>query len=150
MLLENDIPFHIHEVKQYWNDVGSLSELREGTFAALRGELHLDVEGEEIAPGVTVADRVAPPADAEIEGPAWIGRDVRIGTGVRLMGPLVLGDGVSVGDHAQIRASIVFPGTEIASESILIDAIAGHRGILASLRRRPHGGPAQGVAHGAA
>ena len=75
-------------------------------------------------------------ADTEIEGPAWIGRDVQIGEGVRLMGPIVLGDGASVGDGAQLRESIVFPGTEIAAGSILIGAIAGHSGILESLRRR--------------
>ena len=55
-LLANDVPFHIHEVGEYWNDVGSLSELRQGTFDALRGELHLQIDGEEVAPGVILAD----------------------------------------------------------------------------------------------
>ena len=54
-LLENDVPFHIHEVREYWNDVGSLSELRQGTFDALRGELRLEIEGEEVSPGVIAA-----------------------------------------------------------------------------------------------
>ncbi len=135
-LLENDLPFHIHEVGEYWNDVGSLSELRQGTFDALRGELHLDIEGEETSPGVIVADGAPPPGDAEVEGPVWIGRDVTIGAGVRLMGPVVLGDGARVGDGAQLRESIVFPGTELAAGSITIGAIAGHSGILESLRSR--------------
>jgi mannose-1-phosphate guanylyltransferase/mannose-1-phosphate guanylyltransferase/phosphomannomutase len=135
VLLENDVPFHIHEVREYWNDVGSLSELRKGTFDALRGELRLKIEGEEIMPGVIVAGSSPLRPDTEIEGPAWIGHDVRIGAGVRLMGPLVLGDGAEIGDHAQLRSSIVFPGTKVAAESILIGAIAGHSGILASLRR---------------
>jgi mannose-1-phosphate guanylyltransferase len=135
-LLHNDIPFHVHEVKEYWNDVGSLAELRQGTFDALRGQLRLEVEGEEVAPGVTVAGGEGLGADVEVEGPAWIGRDVGIGSGVRLMGPIVLGDGVRVGDGAQLRSSIVFPGTELAPGSITIGAIAGHSGILASMRRR--------------
>ena len=54
-LLANDVPFHIHEVRDYWNDVGSLAELRQGTFDALRGELQLEMDGEEVAPGVIVA-----------------------------------------------------------------------------------------------
>ena len=54
-LLANDVPFHIHEVRDYWNDVGSLAELRQGTFDALRGELRLEMDGEEVAPGVIVA-----------------------------------------------------------------------------------------------
>lgn len=136
VLLENDVPFHIHEVREYWNDVGSLAELRQGTFDALRGELHLNIEGEEVGPGVIVAGGRELPQDAEVEGPVWIGTDVSIGGGVRLMGPVVLGDGAVVGDRAQLRDSIVFPGTEIAAESILIGAIAGHGGILESLRRR--------------
>jgi mannose-1-phosphate guanylyltransferase len=136
VLLENDVPFYIHEVREYWNDVGSLGELRQGTFDALRGELHLNIEGDELSPGVIVASGRELPADAEIEGPVWIGADVSIGAGVRLMGPVVLGDGAVVGDRAQLRESIVFPGTEIAAESILIGAIAGHGGILQSLRRR--------------
>jgi mannose-1-phosphate guanylyltransferase len=142
-LLENDVPFHIHEVRDYWNDVGSLAELRQGTFDALRGELRLEMDGEEVAPGVIVAGRdgagndASPvPADAEVEGPVWIGRDVQIGAGVRLTGPLVLGDGARVGDGAQLRESILFPGTEVAPGAILIGAIAGHAGILQSMRPR--------------
>ncbi len=134
-LLENDVPFHIHETHDYWNDIGSLSELRTGTFDALRGKLHLLIEGEELTPGIVLAGETPLPEDLEIEGPAWIGNDVSIGAGVRLMGPIVLGDGASVGAGAQLRSSIIFPGTEIASGAILIGAIAGHSGILESLRR---------------
>jgi mannose-1-phosphate guanylyltransferase len=147
-LLANDVPFYIHEVREYWNDVGSLSELRQGTFDALRGELRLEMEGEEVKPGVIVAgdrSKSGRPLreDTEIEGPVWIGRDVQIGAGVRLMGPLVLGDGARIGDRAQLRESIVFPGTEIAAESILIGAIAGHSHLLGSLRPRARNRAAQ-------
>jgi mannose-1-phosphate guanylyltransferase/mannose-1-phosphate guanylyltransferase/phosphomannomutase len=135
-LLEHDVPFYIHEISEYWNDVGSLSELRQGTFDALGGELHLEMEGVELAPGVTVAEGTELPADAIVDGPVWIGAEVRIGAGVRLTGPVVLGDGAKLGDRAQLRSSIVFPGTEIGADAILIDAIAGHNGIVESLRRR--------------
>jgi mannose-1-phosphate guanylyltransferase len=136
VLLENDVPFHIHEVREYWNDVGSLGELRQGTFDALRGELRLQVEGEEIRPGVIVVGDSPLGEDTEVDGQVWIGRDVRIGSGVRLMGPTVVGDGAIIGDGAQLRESIIFPGTNVAPDSILIGAIAGHGGILESLRRR--------------
>ena len=135
-LLQDDVPFYIHEVNEYWNDVGSLGELRQGTFDALNGELRLEMDGEELRPGVRVVGDSPLREDTEIDGSAWIGRDVQIGADVRLMGPIVLGDGVRVGDRAQLRESIVFPGTEIAPSSILIGAIAGHGGILQSLRRR--------------
>jgi mannose-1-phosphate guanylyltransferase len=135
-LLENDVPFHMHEVREYWNDVGSLGELRQGTFDALRGELRLQVEGEEVAPGVIVAGDSTVPESAEVEGPVWIGHDVQLGEGARLMGPVVLGDGAQIGERAQLRNSIVFPGTTVAAGAIMIGAIAGHSGILESLRPR--------------
>jgi mannose-1-phosphate guanylyltransferase len=135
-LLENDIPFHIHELREYWNDVGSLAELRQGTFDALRGELRLKVEGRELAPGLIVAGESVVPRSAEIEGSVWIGSDVQLGENVRLTGPLVVGDGARVGEGAQLRDSILLPGTEVARGAILIGAIAGHAGILESLRPR--------------
>lgn len=136
-LLARDVPFHIHEVREYWNDIGSLSELRRGTFDALRGELRLQAQGEELAPGVLVSGGAPLPAHAEIEAPVWIGREVQIGAGARLMGPVVLGDGARIGERAQLRETIVFPGTQVASEAILIGAICGHTGILHSLRAHP-------------
>jgi mannose-1-phosphate guanylyltransferase len=135
-LLTHDVPFCIHEVGEYWNDVGSLGELRQGTFDALRGELHLEMEGEQVRPGITAVGSSPLREDTDVDGDVWIGRDVQIGAGVRLMGPIVLGDGAKVGDGAQLRESIVFPGTEVAAKSILIGAIAGHGGILESMRRR--------------
>jgi len=135
-LLENDVPFHIHEVREYWNDVGSLAELRQGTFDALNGQLRLEMQGAEVQPGVTVAGSSPLREDTEVDGTVWIGHDVQIGADVRLMGPIVLGDGARIGDGAQLRESILFPGTEVAPRSILIGAIAGHGGILQSLRRQ--------------
>ena len=44
--------------------------------------------------------------------------------------------GASIGAHAQVRASIIFPGTQIGDGAILIGAISAHSGIVESLRRR--------------
>ena len=134
-LLANDVPFFIHEVHEYWNDVGSLAELRQGTFDALAGELQSAGRGAAGAgPGSRCLLAAALPPSVEVQGSVWIGRDVQVGDRVRLMGPVVLGDGARVGDGAQLRESIVFPGTEVAAEAILIGAIAGHGGILQSMR----------------
>src|SRR6202030_2962773 len=81
VLLENDVAFYIHEIDSYWSDIGSLHELRAGTFDALRGKLRLHVQGEEMSPGVVVADRGVDLGGAEIEGPVWIGADAHIGAG---------------------------------------------------------------------
>jgi mannose-1-phosphate guanylyltransferase len=135
-LLENGVPFHIHQIEEYWNDVGSLDELRQGTFDALTGALHLQLAGDAYSEGVVVAGDVDLEAAEQIEAPLWIGREVALGRDVRLHGPVVIGDGARVGDRAQLRESIVLPGTEVAEQAILIGAIAGHAGIMASVRPR--------------
>jgi len=134
-LLEAGIPFYIHELHEYWNDVGSLDELKSGTFDALTGALSLQIAGEEIAEGVRAGEGAHFDGVANIEPPVWIGADVEIAPDVRLQGPLAIGDGSRIGEGAALKDSIVLPGTEVAPGAILIGAIAGHTGILASLRR---------------
>ena len=135
-LLENDVPFHIHEIGEYWNDVGSLGELRQGTFDALSGELRLQMRGEERAPGVRVAGDADLAPLLQADAPLWVGEGVTLGRDVRLHGPVVVGDGARVGDRAQLRETIVLPGTRVPDDAILIGAIAGHAGIMDSLRPR--------------
>jgi mannose-1-phosphate guanylyltransferase len=135
-LLDADVPFYVHQLDEYWNDVGSFDDLRRGTFDALTGRLRLEVEGEEIEAGLSLGDGTSLDGVALIEAPVWLGRDVTLGADVRLQGPVVLGDGVSVGDGAALRDAVVLPGTDIAAGAIMIGAIAGHAGIAASLRKR--------------
>lgn len=135
-LLEHDVPFFVHDIgDEYWNDVGSLDELKAGTFDAITGGLDLRAEGEAIDEGLVVGDGSSFEGIEMIEPPVWIGRDVRIGANVRLQGPLVIGDGATVGEGAALKESVVLPGTDIAPGTILIGAITGHTGIVESLRR---------------
>ena len=48
VLLDNDVPFYVHEIDGYWNDVGSLDELRQGTWDALTGKLGIEVTGDQV------------------------------------------------------------------------------------------------------
>ena len=135
-LLEHDVPFFVHRVEEYWNDIGSLAELRAGTFDALSGELRIELAGVEVAPGVTLGEGSDIAAVESLDGPVWVGRDVTFGPGVRLTGPVAIGDGARIGAGAALRDTIVFPGTEVAARAILIGAIAGHFDIAGSLRPR--------------
>jgi mannose-1-phosphate guanylyltransferase len=123
-LLEDDVPMYVHIIDSYWNDIGSLDELRQGTWDTLAGKLRLDMsEGGEAPDGVEV-----------IDGPIWLGRDVQLGRDIRLMGPIVIGDRSRIGTGASLRESIVFPGTTVAEGEILIGAIHGGQGIVDRLR----------------
>ena len=134
-LLSHDVPFFVHEIEDYWNDVGSLAELRQGTFDALSGRLRLELTGEEVEEGFRAGKGTELAGVTEVAPPVWIGEDCDIGKGVRLMGPVVIGDGCRIGDGAALRSSIVFPGTDVSEGAILIDAILGGAGIVERMRR---------------
>ncbi len=134
-LLAHDVPFFVHEIEDYWNDVGSLAELKAGTFDALEGRLRLEITGEEVADGVRVGEGSSVDACEQVDGPVWVGAGCEIGTGTRLMGPVVVGDSSRVGENAALRESIVLPGTEVTAGTILSGGIVGHADVVEGLRR---------------
>ena len=72
-LVKEDIPFYVHRIESYWNDVGSLSEYRQGNFDALEGKVQLEPEGTEVAPGVRAGERTYISPEATVEGPVLLG-----------------------------------------------------------------------------
>jgi len=125
-LLDGDVPFYSHEIEAYWNDIGNLEELRESTLDALNGAVEVEREGELLEAGF----RSGAPAgeEGELKGPVLIGSGCEIGDDVRIDGPSVIGDGTRVGSGSRLREVIALPGAEIPAGSVLIGAIAGHRG----------------------
>jgi mannose-1-phosphate guanylyltransferase/mannose-1-phosphate guanylyltransferase/phosphomannomutase len=138
VLLENDVPFHVHEIDAYWNDVGSIEELRQGTIDALEGRLRIEIPGERREDGVIVGEGAELGRLEALDAPVWVGAGARIDDGVRLMGPVAIGDRCRVGRGASLRDAVVFPGTEVDDEALVIGGILGHAGIVDSLR--PAGG----------
>jgi len=124
-LLEEDVSFYGHEIQEYWNDVGSLEEYRQGNFDALEGKVRVDM------PGTANGRRL--PADAEIEGPVFIGEGCEIAAGVRLTGPVVIGEGSTIGENSALRDTIVWPRTAVDPGTVLIGAVAGERPLAEKL-----------------
>ncbi len=129
-LLDNDVPFHGHEVHAYWNDIGSLDEFRQGNFDALAGEVDVQHGARDRGDGVLAGEGARIADDVEAAPPVLVGAGAEVGEGVRLDGPLVIGDGCRVGSGARLRDCIVLPGAAVADDSILIGAIAAARGPL--------------------
>jgi mannose-1-phosphate guanylyltransferase len=126
-LLERDIPLYGHEIDDYWNDVGSIAEFRQGNFDALVGEVSIELEGSEIVSGLWAADSSTLEGQVLMEPPVYIGEDCRIRSDARLTGPVVLGDGCTIGAGAVLRDVIVWPGTDVPPGAVLVGGIAGVR-----------------------
>jgi mannose-1-phosphate guanylyltransferase len=136
-LLESDVPFHVHEVDSYWNDVGSLDEYLQGNLDALSGAVTLSPPRGESRDGVTVGEGTSLPEDGELWPPILLGNGCEIGAGVRLDGPIVIGDRCRIGSGSRLKHAVLLAGTEIPDSSVLAFGIAAR-----------HGGPAGRAAAG--
>ena len=128
-LLESDVPFHVHVIDAYWNDVGSLPEYVEGNLDALDGAVSVEVGGTMLdARGGEEARDAGEPG---VLGPVLVGDGCEIDDTARLDGPLVIGDGCSVGAGAFVKQSVLLPRSRVPAGGIVADAIYGRAGELA-------------------
>ena len=132
-LLEGDVPFYSHEIDAYWNDIGNLTELREGNLDALEGRVEVEREGE-IVDGYRSGEPVGD--EGPLVGPVLLGPGCEIGADVRIDGPAVIGDGVRIGAGSRLREVIALPGAEVPAGAVLIGAIAGQALSAHFLRQR--------------
>jgi mannose-1-phosphate guanylyltransferase len=105
----------------YWLDIGTPERYLQGTFDIIEGNVQTDVlkrlgDGYMVvAEDAVVTGRVIPPAVVE--------RGCVVGAGAHVGSLVVLGDGVSVGEHARIERSVVMQGAEIGAGCVLTDCI---------------------------
>ncbi len=124
-LLDQDVPFYGHEIAEYWNDVGSLEEYRQGNFDALEGKVNVEMPGS--------GNGSKAPAGTEVEGPVFIGEGCEIAAGVRLTGPVVIGEGSRIGENSALRDTIVWPRTDVDPGTVLVGGLAGERPLAEKL-----------------
>jgi mannose-1-phosphate guanylyltransferase len=142
-LLDNDVPFHVHRIERYWNDVGSIGEYVRGNLDAVEGHVEVDLGGEVVeadadpeSPGGGGLDAPAAglPAGTEVNGRVLVGDGAEVSEGVRFDGSVVIGDGARIGPGAMVKESVLLPGAEIPAGALVVGGIAGRKGAVARER----------------
>jgi mannose-1-phosphate guanylyltransferase len=123
-LLERDVPFYAHRFDDYWNDIGSIDELRQGNLDALAGAVSLEPRGE-VVDGVRTGSPVG--EEGQLEGPVLIGPGTELEDDVRIDGPSVIGDGCRIGAGTRLRDVIALAGAQIPAGTVLVGAVAAKR-----------------------
>ncbi len=90
-LLDHDVPFHVHAIDAYWNDVGSLPEYLRGNLDAVEGVVGVELGGTLLAE--SGGDRAAESGDPGVSGRVLVAEGCEIDPSSRLDGPLVIGEG---------------------------------------------------------
>jgi len=124
-LLENDVPFHVHEIDSYWNDVGSLPEYLRGNLDAVEGAVEVELAGELLAP--EGEEEAVERGDPGVGGRVLAAEGCEVGAGVRLDGPLVLGQGCAIGAGARVKESVVLPGAQVPQDALVAGGVYGRK-----------------------
>src|SRR6266511_4287778 len=124
-LLEHDVPFHVHEIDAYWNDVGSLPEYLQGNLDALEGTVKVEGAGELLkeSGGEEALER----GDPGVGGHVLVAEGCEIDETARLDGPLVIGEGCVIGSGARATQAVLLPGARVAPGSLVAGAVYGRR-----------------------
>jgi mannose-1-phosphate guanylyltransferase/mannose-1-phosphate guanylyltransferase/phosphomannomutase len=130
-LLAGDVPFYVHEIDTYWNDVGTLPEYLQGNLDAVTGAVDLPRLGGELGEG-ELPEGIAAGEGVEVDGPVLFGDGCEIGAGAALTGPLVIGAGTTVGAGAQVKEALLLPGARVPDGGVLGRGIAGDAARLAA------------------
>jgi NDP-sugar pyrophosphorylase family protein len=120
-LREADAAFYGYRLSgAYWADIGTPDEYVRATGDVLAGRVHLrGTRARGIAADAQLAD------DVHIEGDVRVGAGARLGARVRVVGPSVIGDGVTIGDDARLERAIVWDNATIGERAHVVDSVVG-------------------------
>lgn len=124
LLLRDEKPLFGYVAGGYWTDVGSIEEYVRATRDALMGKVQIDW-GMEQVDGIWREDGVDIEPDAQVRGPVYLGRDVKIKSGAMVHGPSVIRDNTVVERGAHIDRSIIWRGSNIGPRSEVRGSLLG-------------------------
>jgi mannose-1-phosphate guanylyltransferase/phosphomannomutase len=93
----------------YWCDIGSIQSYLQANWDALEGRVKCEISGQQVGDFQWISEGAQIADSAQIQGPAFIGRDAVVGEEAFLNGPVVLDRFAVVSGGAKISNSVVWP-----------------------------------------
>jgi mannose-1-phosphate guanylyltransferase/phosphomannomutase len=112
LLLRDEKPLYGYVAEGYWTDVGGLEEYVRASRDVLGGKVQIEWSGEQVD-GIWRESGVRVDPSAQIHGPVYLGRDVRVMSGTVIDGPTVIGDNTVVERRVHVDRSIIWRNTRI-------------------------------------
>ncbi len=125
-LIGANAPFYAFKSTGYWSDIGTPQSYAQIHRDILYGAISEPLPGAKVQPhGLWSANGAAIPSTAQIVGPVVIGEGVELGDQLSLAGPTVLGARCKLGTSASIADSILWAGVEVGSNASIRKSILG-------------------------
>lgn len=126
-LLEGERPLYGYVAGGNWTDVGDISEYMRATGDVLHHRVQTEDLGEHIGGNVWCGEGVEIAPDAQLYGPVYLGREVKVKGGVVIHGPTVVRDYTIIDNRAHIDRSIIWRNSYIGEGAEVRGAIVGRQ-----------------------
>lgn len=124
-LVKERLPFFGHVMKEYWCDIGTLDQYREGNYDVLRGRVKIDIPGNWHPRAVYVGEGSYIAPTARLGDKVLIGKNCHLEDGVEIFGETVIGDNCLLQENAAVFGSIIWNNTRIEKGTRLVDCVVG-------------------------
>ncbi|MCX7838583.1 MAG: mannose-1-phosphate guanyltransferase [Anaerolineae bacterium] len=126
-LMRKGAPLYGYIAEGYWCDVGNLAEYMRATADLLWGKVNVGEIAPKIGKDIYAQEDVEIAPDAQLFGPIFLGRGVKIKGGVVIHGPTSIGSFTIVDNRVHIDRSIILRNAYIGEGVELRGAIIGQR-----------------------
>jgi mannose-1-phosphate guanylyltransferase len=116
--------------RAYWNDIGKPQNYLDVNHDILIGKAQYTMAGKEIASRVWLEDSASIHDSVQIVGPVVIGAGVSIARGARIIGPTVIGPRCQIDTDVSIEDSVLWEDNQIGEGSTLRSCVLGRGNII--------------------
>ncbi|NLZ93563.1 MAG: NTP transferase domain-containing protein, partial [Firmicutes bacterium] len=127
LLMAKGYPLFGYVADGYWCDIGNLQQYHQAHIDILQGKVKIDLQAQEIAPGIFVEENAVIAEDAQITGPVLIGRGAHIKGKARVEDYSVIGPQTQVDSYASVKRSLCWRNVYIAPQAEIRGAILANR-----------------------
>ena len=124
-LMSKNIPLQGIKVNAYWADIGTIQQYMESIKDVLHGRVNIKIDIEKTHYGYKAKSAVIDPS-VKIEGRAYIGEDVKIGSKVTFTGDVCIERNCIIESNSFINNSIIWPNSHINKSVKIINSIIGN------------------------
>jgi mannose-1-phosphate guanylyltransferase/phosphomannomutase len=122
-MLSQSIPLFGYLAPGYWCDIGNIQTYYQANWDALESRVDVEVPGERRDGNVWMGENVEMGLGVRIVGPAYVGHDCKIKAGVFINGPVCVGNFSVVDENTKISNSVIWSYSYVGENSRLRQAI---------------------------
>ncbi|MCX7910955.1 MAG: NDP-sugar synthase [Endomicrobia bacterium] len=129
-LVKMSLPVYGYVMKEYWCDVGNLTEYKKAQHDCLDGKIKIEIPAKEVSKKIWVGKNTIIPKNAKLSPPCLIGDNVKIGNNCIIGKYTIIGNNCNIGNNVKIYDSILWENVIVKSNVNLNSCIIASSAVV--------------------